>query len=74
MGQIEVFNYLKAEAKAGRWDWVTGRDVALKLGCKTYEVTGDLVRLANFGYLETKRAETLNGWPGKFRIKKKYVF
>jgi hypothetical protein len=72
LGQIEIFEHLKNEALCGRWKWVTAAQVGKQLHIRPSVVSGDLMRLARFGYLETAYAKRLQEWPGRFRIKRKY--
>lgn len=72
LGQVEVYQWLKAEALAGRWRWVCSKDVAQVMGCRVCDARGDLVRLALGGYLDTAQAARLGEWVGRFRLKEKY--
>lgn len=79
MGQIEVFQFLRDEAALGRWGFVTTRDVERGLQERGFSngmvkgVRGDLMRLTISGYLEGGPARALDEFPGRFRLKKKYL-
>jgi len=71
MGQVEVFNWLKHEALAGRWEWFSVREI--EKGCGVRVVSGHLLLLAAYGYVDGRFARKSGEFPGRVRIKKKYL-
>ena len=73
MGQIEIYEYLKAQALGGRHEWVTAKELSKVLGLREYIIHCDLVRLNWFGYLEWRRATKWANRGGHFKLLRKYV-
>jgi hypothetical protein len=78
MGQIEVYEFLKAQRLNGNEQFWTCKEV--EFACRNNGFTsgmiegirGDLLRLECSGYLEAMIQKT--GWNRSWRIKSKYAF
>jgi len=71
MGQWEVFDFLKKEALAGRRRWWSAREIEKASGLKV--VSGHLILLAAGGFVVGRFARSSEEFPGRVRIKKKYL-
>lgn len=78
MGQIEVYEFLKAQRLSGEHKFWTTKEV--EVACRLLgftsgmieSVRGDLIRLEMSGYLEPNKRPG-NEWKRAWRIKDKYI-
>lgn len=78
MGQIEVYEWLRAQRKRNSFYFTVG-EVSEALKSSGYSngvlhgIRGDLLRLEFAGYLDVKLGGTLDNWARRWRLKLKYV-
>jgi len=72
MGQIEIYDYLKAQRSSGNEEYFTARQIQKELNhnCRVY---GALIQLETYGYLEVKRTGKIHDWSRAYRLKKKFL-
>lgn len=79
MGQIDVYNFLLARRRAGDHRYFSVRAVEISLKDQGHTngtiqgVRGDLTSLMLKGYLDTRKAGRIMEWPGRYRLKAKYI-